>query len=83
MLQEIVDEFIVVPIGEDADRLEGIISLNSTGAFLWKLLLQNKSLVDLQNALIQEYSIDPDVAYSDLKIFIEQLSDLGCLDSDS
>ena len=38
VLQEVAKEYLVVPIAEEADRLQGIIRLNESGAFLWKYL---------------------------------------------
>ena len=44
VLQTMADEYIVVPVGEEADRVHGIIKLNETGAFLWKRMAGEKQI---------------------------------------
>lgn len=80
VLQELIDEYIVVPVGDESDRLHGIIRLNDTGAFLWKLLSQNDKTEDaLVNALVDEYLIDIDTAKKDVNDFICVVKEYGCI----
>ena len=61
VLQEVADEYIVVPVGEEADRTRGIIKLNATGASLWKQLTEkNVSQNELVNLILNEYHIEKD-----------------------
>ena len=56
VLQQIHDEYLVVPIGEEMDRLNGVIKLSETGAFLWELLSKGVgSEDDLISAVMAEY----------------------------
>ena len=81
VLQKITDEYIVVPVGEAAIHMQGIIRLNATGAFLWDLLCNRSYAVsELIEKLTAEFNVDKDVAQEDICKFIAQLSDLGCLD---
>ena len=41
ILREIMGEYIVVPTGEEAMKFQGLVTLNETGAFLWKELQKN------------------------------------------
>ena len=81
VLQEIDDEYLVVPIAEEADRLHGVIRLNETGAFLWRCLEKDdfKTISDLKTELIHEYGISEVRAYQDVSSFINQLENLGCI----
>lgn len=80
VLQELVDEYIVVPVGDEADRIHGVIRLNETGAFLWNLLSQkDQTAEDLVTELTREYLTDPDTAKGDVAGFIESIKELGCL----
>ena len=80
VLQELIDEYIVVPVGDESDKLHGIIRLNDTGAFLWKLLSQNDKTEDaLVNALVDEYLIDIDTAKKDVNDFICVVKEYGCI----
>ena len=81
VLQTIGDEYIVVPIAEEADRLHGVISLTETGAYLWRCLMQGvDSKSELETDLIQEYGISSDLAYNDVDAFVSQLESIGCLE---
>lgn len=81
VLQTIADDYIVVPVGEAAARLQGIIKLNATGAFLWNLLSEKEcSEPELIEALKAEFNVEKGAAQADVSKFIRQLSGMGCLD---
>ena len=44
ILRQIAGENILVPCGEAAKRLSGLINLNSTAAFIWQNLNDAKDL---------------------------------------
>ena len=64
-------EYIVVPTGEESVKFQGLVTLNETGAFLWKEL-QKRSLTEeqLKESLCQEYEVDAETAGQDLKAFL-------------
>lgn len=81
VLQEVVDENIIIPVGEAADKLHGIIKLNTTGAYLWKLLSQDDlSTEELTEKMITEFSVDEGTAKEDISMFVKQLSEYGCFE---
>ena len=80
ILQEVADEFIVVPVGEAADNLCGVIRLNETGAFIWKKLEEeNLEEDELVQVVSNEYAADIKKIRDDVASFIQQLRDWGCL----
>ena len=80
ILQEVAEEYIVVPVGEAADNLCGVIKLNKTGALIWKKM-ESKDVgqEELIQALSSEYPADINKIREDVTIFIQQLSKFGCL----
>lgn len=81
VVHELAGEYIVVPVGSEADRIHGIIKLNSTGYFLWCLLLNNIENVSfLENALASNYSIDTGKAKNDVAKFLNTIDKYGCLE---
>ncbi|MDY0064676.1 MAG: PqqD family protein [Bacilli bacterium] len=80
MLREIAGEYIVVPVGRAAVDFNGIITLNGTGAFLWKQLKTNQSIDDLSNALGKEYKVKREVAFKDIRDFIDTLKKASLLE---
>lgn len=80
VLQEIADEYIVVPIGGAADRLSGVIRLNETGAFLWKLLMDKDYTQEaLAKELAIEYKIEFSESLHDVEAFIKTINEYGCV----
>ena len=81
VLQKIVDEYIVVPVGEEADTLHGIIKLNSSGGFLWECLSQ-KSMTkpELERELRLKYGIDSNKAKRDVEAYIDKLQAICCIE---
>lgn len=81
ILQEVANEYLVVPIAEEADRLNGIIRLNETGAFLWNCLETGvNDTIEIEELLLQKYDIEQNRAHKDVSSFVERLSFLGCLE---
>ena len=57
MLREVAGNSVVVAVGENLD-FNGMMTLNSTGTFLWNILKEDVSIDDLVNGLVNEYEID-------------------------
>ena len=73
MLKKIIDDYIVVPTGDNIVDFAVAVSLNETGAFLWKELETEKSFEELVDALSKEYEIAEDEVVEDVKEFVELL----------
>ena len=79
VLSEIGDSFIVVPTGADTVDLNGMITLNETGAFLWEKLSVEKSREELCDEILKEYDIDRETVLSDIDEFVQKLRSIGAL----
>ena len=80
ILQKIVDEFLLVPVGEEAERVRGVVRLNEEGAFLWTCISEGIEESGLEEKLINKYKINKSVAHNDVTQFITQLTDIGCIE---
>ena len=69
--REIAGEAVLVPIGKAAESFFGIISINSTGSFLWKILEKQCSLRELSERLAREYELEKDQSLRDVTEFLE------------
>jgi len=74
VLKEVAGNNIVVNVGGSVD-FNGMITLNETGALLWRTLEQNADEKTLVQALLEEYDIDEQTAQTDVKRFINKLKD--------
>jgi hypothetical protein len=82
IFRKVVDELILVPVHKNVADMDAIYTLNEVAAFLWELLEQPKTKAEMQLALMDNYSVDPDVAAQDLNEFLESLQALGAIIQD-
>ena len=81
VLTEATGNSLVVAVGDMADKFSGYIKLNSTGAFIWKLIEKKDLSVDeLASAMVAEYDISDDIAKRDILAFQKTLSTAGILE---
>ena len=78
VLRTVAGETIVVPTGS-ALNLNMMITLNSTGKFLWEKLEQGIETDELVAALLEEYDVDETTAKAHVLAFVEKLNDNGFL----
>ncbi len=73
ILREVAGEFIVIPVGEAARNLSGLIALNGSAKFLFDLLQADRTEKELLNAMLNAYDIDEPTAAADISEFLEML----------
>ncbi len=79
LLRETAGKFIVLPLGGELN-LGSLITLNETGAFLWRLLENGASRGELLEALLEEYDVTNERAEKDLDALLAKMNDLGVLE---
>lgn len=72
LLREIGEMYIVVPVGAEAQKFNGIIKLNRSGKFLWEAVSKGIEFDELVNAVVNEYEIDEETARHDAKAFVDK-----------
>ena len=79
VLRSIAGEHLLIPTGSAASKVQGLISLNETGALLYSKLSEGCSREELVTALTAEYSVSPEEAAADVSEFLVQMTELGIL----
>lgn len=79
MLRQVADEYLVIPVGEAALRVKGLIGLSESGSLLYRRLQEGCSGEDLVRALLAEYDIDEQTARTDTQKFLDQMRTMGIL----
>ena len=74
ILKKILDDYIVVPTGDNIVDFAAVVSLNETGAFLWKELESEKTAEQLVDSLMKEYEVSVEDASKDVAEFIDSLN---------
>lgn len=82
ILQNIADKWVVINTNGKSVNFNKILSLNSSGKFLWEQLEAGAEFDDLVNGLIEHFGIDKDLAQIDAEKFIRELKDLECVDDE-
>ena len=80
VLRNVVDEFIVMPTGDNIAKFEGAVVLNEVSAFIFRQLENPVSREDLLAAMLNEYDVDEATAAADLDALLEKLADMGVLE---
>lgn len=80
VLKELAGSFMVVPLGSQVINFSSIIKLSESGAFLWRLLSEDKTVDDLTCAMLSEYEVDEERAKADIEKFIKKLEDADLLE---
>lgn len=73
LLREIAGEYILVPMGSVAQRLNGMVSLNKSGLLLWNRLQAGCTEADLVEALLAEYEVDRPAAEAGVQGFLAKV----------
>ena len=64
ILREVADNYLVVAVGGAVKDFKGVITLNETGAFLWKALEKGADEQSLVSSLLDEYDVKKEQAES-------------------
>lgn len=73
IIKQVVDTYVVVPVGENLVDFSAMISLNETGAFLWNNMVSDVTEDELAEKMCSEYNIDKETALTDIKDFVATL----------
>lgn len=77
MLYEVAGSYVVVPAGDEALDFNGMVTLNETGAFLWKRLAQGCDQAQLVESLLDEYEVSPEQAQKSVEDFVAKIQENG------
>lgn len=71
---------VVITVGEASKKLNGMITLNETCAFLWKILEKGATRDEIVEAFCTEYNADIKEISSDVDEIIQSFKEIGCID---
>ncbi|MCQ2120069.1 MAG: PqqD family protein [Bacteroidales bacterium] len=81
VIREICGETLACPEGASLVDFSMMIRLNETSAFLWKEF-EGKEFTEetLADALCERYTVEREVALSDVKALVAQLKEIGIIE---
>lgn len=80
-VRNIAGDYVLVPLGEAAIKLSGMITTNDVGAFIVEQLQKNLTKRELLEKVLDEFEIEPETAVTDIDEFILQLNKLELLEN--
>lgn len=80
IIREIAGTTVILPTGRDALDFNGVITLNKTGAFLYKILETENTERGLIEALVDRYNVEEKCAKRDVLEFVDKLREANLLE---
>lgn len=79
VLSEIGGSYIVIPTGSETVDLNGMITLNETGYFMWNKMQNEITKEELIGEFLKEYDVDEETVSADIDDFVEKLRSIGAV----
>lgn len=73
ILRQVAGESILVPVGQTALKLNGIITLDPVGTVIWQNLEAGKTKTEILAQILEQFDVSETVAAADLEEFLEKL----------
>lgn len=80
LLRELMGEYIVMPVWENAVAYGGAVALNDVSAFVFKALNNPIGYDDILQMILDEYDVDEATARADLDELLEKLNSVNLLE---
>lgn len=77
ILKQVGNEYILIPLGQEAIAIKGLLKTNEVGNDIFKLLQKGKSVEEVIDEIATMYDAPKDVIEVDVKEFVDQLISFG------
>lgn len=67
VMKKVADEYVLVPRGEAAERMNGVMTLSETATFIYENLENAENAEELSEILSLEYGVNRDEVIEDVK----------------
>ena len=75
IIQKMMNEYMIIAIGESAQAFHSLIQTNETGAFYWSLLEKGTTEDELVRAAMERFEdLDEPTARADIREFLDSIS---------
>ena len=80
-VRNIMDEYVLVPVGEAALAFSGMITTSEVGVFFVDLLKTDTTRDAMLEKLLEAYDVQPEEEAEDLDAFLKQLNELVLIEN--
>ena len=75
MMQKMLNDYMIIAVGDSAETFRSIIQTNETGAFYWHMIEKGTTLGKMISAAMERYEdLDELTARQDITEFLESIS---------
>ena len=75
ILKKIAGSSVVIPVGDEANKIHGMITLNETAELIWESIAGGCGYDEILSKLKNEYNADESVLKEDLDVFLNKLKE--------
>ena len=79
IMRSVIDKQLLVPVEEAAEAYHGMLSVNTTGVYLWEQLQNPQTEDTLADALVEKYGVAKEIALADVQLFVAKLRKVGAI----
>ena len=72
-IQEVADKFVAVARNAETEEVENVFTLNETGVFILRALIDGADTSAIVSQLLAEYDVTPQEAEAEVNAFIDML----------
>ena len=80
ILREVAGTNVVLPVGTATVKFNGMLTLNTTGVMLWRLLEEGTSADAMTEMLCAKFDVAVETAQKDVMEFLDILKKADCLE---
>lgn len=80
VLREIAGDYILIPVGETALEMNGMITMDMVGVTIWKCLEREMTEEEILREVLDSFEVEENVAQSDLTEFLEKLKEADLIE---
>ena len=77
VLRKVAGDNIIIPVGETALKYNGMLTVTETGADIWEAMVNEKSVEEIIQMILEKYEVEKETAEKDVREFLEGLEKAG------
>ena len=75
----VVDDYMLVPVGEKMEHFNGTVVLNEVSAFLLEKMKNDVTKEELIGYIMEEYDVDKERAKMDVENVLKEMIEIGII----
>ena len=82
VLRKVMDNYVIIAIGDMGKNFRGMIKLNATAADVWSYLESGYSEEQICDAMLEKYDVERDRLVADVKAILSRFAEQGFVEAE-